>query len=84
MHANGHHQGYQGADTATAIDSVEFHFEHDKPVQCGSWHQVLTALSSSVEITRAIIGSPAMKALGTIPDICAVATFADGEAVPQL
>jgi len=68
MHANGIHHGWKGSDTVELINGVEFRFEHGKRVQCGSWYHIVTALSASFEVIDEILGSAAVKALGSIPD----------------
>ncbi len=71
MHANGIHHGWKGSDTVEIIAGVEFRFEHGKRVQCGSWYHIVTALSASFEVVGEVLGSSAVKALVSVPDLYA-------------
>lgn len=68
MHANGIHHGYKGGDTIEMIKGIEFRFEHEKPVHCGSWYHIVIALSAALDVVDSILASPAIGAVKLIPD----------------
>jgi hypothetical protein len=74
MHANGIHYGWKGSSTIEIINGVEFRFEHGKPVHCGSWYHIVTALSASLEVLDEILGAAPVSAVKVIPDAYAAQT----------
>jgi hypothetical protein len=68
MHTNGIHQGWKGSNTIEIIRGVEFRFEHGKPVHCGSWYHIVTALSASLEVVDEILSAAPVKAVHVLPD----------------
>lgn len=68
MHANGIHHGYKGSNTVEMINGVEFRFEHEKSVQCGSWYHIVTALSAALGVVDSILASATIGAVKLIPD----------------
>jgi hypothetical protein len=68
MHSNGIHHGWNGTDTVEVINGVEFHFQHGKRVQCGSWYHIVTALLASFDVVDEVLTSNPVKDLAEIPD----------------
>jgi hypothetical protein len=68
MHSNGMHHGRDGANTITTINGVEFRFEHNQPVSCGSWYHIVVALMASFEIIEEVLKSQSVSSLKEIPD----------------
>lgn len=68
MHSNGIHQGWKNTDTIEVIDGLEFRFEHGKPVHCGSWYHIVTALSAGFNIIDELLMSPPIRELVDVAD----------------
>ena len=68
MHANGIHHGWRGSSTSIVIDGIEFKFEHEKKVECGSWLHIVTALKASMKIIEEILTCTAISSLEVVHD----------------
>jgi hypothetical protein len=68
MHANGIHHGHKGRSTVVTIDGVEFRFEHEKRVQCGSWVHIATALTGALRVVDEILSCATITGLGVVKD----------------